>query len=140
MGNIEVKKWYEILLATEDSWKPSAEDITENMYRAAERWMPHAEFTSGSTIMDVVVYLQNPRLDGMSRPLRMYDILHMCIKSREFHAVDFLLVPRERLREFLSLLAPGRQAFADPNLPELCLIQLERSFQRSYRKKAKQQP
>jgi hypothetical protein len=135
-----IKKWYEILLAIEDNWRPAADDIVERNYSAAELCVPAAEFGSGSTILDVAFYFQSPNLEGMRRQLRMFDILHMCVNTQQasgganFSAIDFLLVPRERLREFVCLTAAGRLPFADPNIPELCMVQLGRSFQKSFRK------
>lgn len=140
-GKQNIKKWYEILLAVEDNWRPGAEDIVENNYSAAELCVPSIEFGSGATILDVAVYFQDPKLEGMRRPLRMFDILHMCINVQrspsgvaDFSAIDFLLVPRARLREFVCLTAAGRLPFADPNMPELCMVQLGNSFQKTFRK------
>jgi len=133
----KVKRWYEILQAVQDDWQPAAEDIIERNYQAADLFVPQSEFDDSATMLDIVLHFQQPGMAGMHRNLKLFDMLHLCMNIREhgvtrFLAFDFLLVPRERIRDFECLKAPQMQIFADPNMPDLCMIQLARSFQKSF--------
>ena len=144
-----VKQWYEVLLARHDDWRPAVEDIREDNYEAVEFRVPRLECDTNKdlngadmpkelrvSLMDVVSFFMKP-LPGMRRPLCMFDIIHMCkheLRKGVLHHgyLDLLLVPRERVREFkqLSSMAPK----ADARMPELCVVVLSTSFNRSFTK------
>lgn len=131
----ETLEWYEVLLANQDDWEPRADDIRAACFGAAELYIPAAEFGADDTLFDVMLHLMTPRLNGMRRALRPFDIIHLCKavrgKSAQFGVVDFLLVPRSRVRPFLPLLPEGKSFFADQRWPDLGMVQLRESISRA---------
>jgi hypothetical protein len=131
----ETLEWYEVLLANQDDWEPREEDIRASSFEAAELYIPAAEFAANDTLFDLMVHLKTPKLNGMRRELRVFDIIHLCKavrgKADQFRVADFLLVPRARVRPFLPLLPEGRSFFADYRWPDLCMIQLREEVSRA---------
>lgn len=130
----ETLEWYEVLLANQDDWQPCEDDIRATCFGPAELYIPAAEFGASDTVFDVMLHLMTPKLRGMRRALRPFDIIHLCKavrgKADQFGVVDFLLVPRARVRPFLTLLPEGRSFYADQRWPDLGMVQLREDISR----------
>ena len=139
-----VKEWYEVLLSVHDNWSPTMYDILEHNFEPADLVIPAHEFDQKASVIDVLTHFMTSGLSGMSRPLRLFDILHFCRNAQyldgsvKFGTLSYLIAPRERHAEFAQLCATGRAPFADQRMPELCIVPLAKPFPRSFKRRVQQ--
>ena len=135
-NNSLVLHWYEVLLVRRQDWVPAcAEDVNMGAYSPSNGWVHH-DFLPGSTLFTVLEFMQ--RHDGAipERPMRYYDILHVCKTHSQaaggiaFGTADYMAVPRKQLAHFLPF--SSVQPIGSADCLETCLVELKSPMRQSF--------